>query len=196
MLAQCGHQCFGRYHDKFNPKRRVEADTLVAQLKNPAAQTEGLTHNELQLVLQYGRQEGYFKDKDPTNWSPEDGLRMEAITGDIQRQRAQWIQSHPKQKPGAEEVQKWVHGWYQPNTVLGNWRDKTITKAEAVLTPEKYRNETIIPSSDLKQIDDALSKLRLSTDNVNRMWMYRQLHAKRAGPTVDADADYDTSGRD
>ena len=65
-----------------------------------------------------------------------------------------------------------------------------------MLTPEKYRNETIIPSSDLKQIDDALSKLRLSTDNVNRMWMYRQLHAKRAGPTVDADADYDTSGRD
>lgn len=156
--------------------RRVEADAMVAGLKAPAQQTEGLTHDEMRLVLQYGRANGLFKETDPTLWSPTDELRMEAVTRGIQQQRAIWMQNHPKQKPGAEEAQKWVHDWFDPARVLGTgiFRNNQITKLDATMDPQPYRGKTIIPEKMLNQIDEALSQMRLSHDDVNREWIFRQ----------------------
>lgn len=172
------------YHASFNPRRRVEADTLVSSLKTPVPQTEGLTHDEMRLVLQYGRSNGYFKETDPTLWSPEDELRMETITRGIEGQRTSWMQGHPKQKPGPDEVQKWVHQMYDPNVVLksGFFRDTRINAIDAAINPAPYRGKTIIPAAQLKQIDEALDTVRLSHDDVNREWMYRKYQEKNSVP--------------
>lgn len=174
------------YHGSFNPRRRVEADSLVSGLKRPVGQTEGLSTNELKMVLQYGRQGGMFKNTDPTLWSPEDELRMESITSDVVSKRTSWMAMHPKQKPGPTEVQSWVKEWFEPNKVLGGFfHNETITRAEAVTNPAPYRGKTIIPKRILNQIDEALSQINLSHDDVNRQWMYRQWKAGIQNPTLD-----------
>lgn len=164
------------YHASFNPRRRVEADSMVSSLKAPAAQTEGLSHDEMRLVLQYGRTNGYFKETDPSLWSPQDELRMETIQRYIVNQRTSWMQSHPKQKPGPDEVQKWVKDMYDPNVVLksGIFRDTRINAIDLSLNPTPYRGKTIIPAAQLNQIDAALDSVNLSHDDVNREWLYRK----------------------
>jgi hypothetical protein len=174
------------YHAGFNPKRRVEADSLVASLKAPAAQTEGLTHDEMRMVLQYGRSNGYFKETDPTLWTPEDESRMEFVTRQIVGQRTLWMQSHPKQKPGPEEVQKWVKGIYDTNVVLnsGVFRDTRVNAIDINQNPTPYRGKTIIPAAQLKQIDEALDKVNLSHDDSNREFLYRKFLEQGQAPEL------------
>jgi hypothetical protein len=164
------------YHPTFNQSRRVEADAMVAKLKNPAQQTEGLTPDELRLVLQYGRQEGFFTEKDSTLWSPKDELRMEAVVRDVQGKRTTWMKNNPHKKPGAKEAQEWIHEWFDPLRVLGTgiFRNDRITKLDATMDPQPYRGKTIIPEKLLNQIDEALSQMKVSHDDINREWIFRQ----------------------